>query len=190
MKLRVLCLLLLLGFFGSDAHAAVLPLLEGEAEISRPGGTVEWMNRASSFYVWQNDPELEDLYVRFSPNGNGATALCVPAAIGNALLHEYSRANPRASRLRLPGLSPDGSEINTATLVRTLGERCGEGGVRGYFEPWKSIQCIHQLMRESGYGRSKVRLIRDYGERTPAPGMLYERRAPKLRDLENGLRAG
>jgi hypothetical protein len=151
---------------------------------------VEWINRASSFYVWQNDPSLSDLFVRYSSDGSGATDLCVPSAIGNALLQEYSRVSPQARSLRVPGLTPDGASVDTSVLIRELGYRCGDGGLRGTFEPWSSAMCIRQIFRDSGYFESTVRLIRSYGKRIPEPGLEYLNRAPTLRDLVLAIREG
>ena len=157
---------------------------------TRPDELVEWINRASSFYVWQNDPSLSDLFVRYSSDGSGATDLCVPSAIGNALLREYSRVAPQARSLRIPGLTPDGASVDTSVLIRELGYRCGDGGLRGSFEPWGSAMCIRQIFRDSGYFESTVKLIRSYGKRLPEPGLEYFNRAPTLQDLVVAIREG
>ena len=186
----VLVIVIFLLQFGSSANSAVLPLFSPEVPATRPDDLVEWINRASSFYVWQNDPSLSDLFVRYSSDGSGATDLCVPSAIGNALLREYSRVDPQARSLRVPGLTPDGASVDTSALIRELGTRCGDGGLRGTFEPWGSAMCIRQIFRESGYFESTVRLIRSYGERVPVPGLEYLNRAPTLQDLARAIREG
>ncbi len=174
---------------GPSAHAAIVPLFTKEMHLVQPPGLREWINRAASFHVWQNDDALRDLYAGTDRQGSVATGFCVPSAIGNALLREFSRTNPRASRLQVPGLIGKGA-VDTAVLVRELGERCGIGGLMGSFEPSKSSECMLDLMSESGYPRATVRLIRNYGSREPMDGMLYEERAPDLEDLVSSVRAG
>jgi|GEM_PF-2236031 len=177
-------------FFSVSSHAEVVPLFESEAEPVRPEGWDEWVNRAASFHVWQNDSVFRDHYVRTLPDGSGVTALCVPAAIGNALLREYSRVEPRVSGLRIPGLIENGSKVETTETLRGIGERCGIGGLKGIFEPWTTAQCIRDIFFESGYSHSRVKLIRNYDSREESPGIVYEERAPTLRDVVEAVREG
>ncbi|MBU6153474.1 MAG: hypothetical protein KGP28_04150 [Bdellovibrionales bacterium] len=190
MKFQVL-VPLMFGFFSPYiALSAVLPIFSQEKQLVRPEGFTMWINRASSIYVSQNDPALKDFFVKFNADGNGASNLCVPAAIGNALIHEYSRTSPRASALKFPGLSPDGQSVDTSILVRELASRCSYEESKNTFDPWSSVMCIIRLLRESGYRDSSVKLIREDVDSTVEPGVVYLDKKPTLQDLVSAIQKG
>jgi len=183
-------LLVLVSSLVGSAHAELLPLFHAETSLASPGGAKEWINRARSFYVWQNERGLRDYYVKRFSDGSGITRLCVPSTVGNAFLNEYSRPQNPASNLKLPGLSVDGRSVESSDLVEGLAKRCGGETQGGGFEPIRTVDCIKSIYEQSGYSNSRVILIRDYGTQTPAPGVEYIERAPSLDDLQEALREG
>lgn len=157
------------------AHAATIPLYPTWTPEPAP-------NRAPPFYVWQNDPALTEFL-----RSDGTTPVCVPSAISNAMVYQYSYKKNPANQLRLPGMSADGKSIDSNTLIRHFAKICKE--YDGGYDIYDAGECIRATYQNSGYANSKIKVIR---------GQLQDRsntletvdRAPTIADLKTALAEG
>ncbi len=166
-------------------QARIIPLFSDEVPAAIHSNFEQGVNQASSIYVWQNDPDLS----AYSEGRTGITRLCLPSAISNALVYQFAKRSPRASQLQIPGIMPDQKHIDTGALVKYFAKKCVAQDHVTY-DAWRATQCIHDFYEESGYQNSSVKLIRNYGDLTPGPGIGYENRQPTIEDLYGAISAG
>ena len=138
-------------------------------------------------YVWQNDPEILKLY-----DVPSVTNLCVPAAIGTALINQFAYESPSSKNLKLVGYNAEAGKpasIDTAKLLADLAVRC-KSDVREGTTIDDGVRCSAQFYQDSGYVNAKVKLIRVYPYSLAGAGAEHENRLANKADIEAALAQG
>lgn len=177
---------MILSLLPAAGHALEIPLYSEWSRAPRDARFAEWINTAPPAYVWQNDPEV---LASFGLPEGSVTSLCVPSAVGTALLQQkfYQKS---ARSVQIPGVDAATLSIDTAELLRSFSQRCGSSPRDGTVNE-KVYRCLSDIYRISGYARSEIRLIsNDPGFAFTIPGYVLEQRVPTLDDVTGALRAG
>jgi hypothetical protein len=132
-----------------------------------------------NFAINQNDPALADLFDK-----NGGSNLCFPTALAESLTALLAYGKSSLSRLKLAGLSADGSHLEANALVRDLATACHTDLHTGTNEK-DALQCTLDVFNKSGYGAGGTKMITPF-EINPSAPMVN--REVTLADLRAALK--
>lgn len=175
--------------FFNVSQASVIRLDEIQNPATTLPGFDESINQSPAFYIWQNDPGLSKYYVKTFPDGSGVTNLCIPSAISDMLLYQFTKKTQSASNLILPGISADHKNIDGSLLVEGLLSKCSIVDTNN-IDAFMATACLKKFYDEAGYTNSKVKLIRNMGENSNTGTVEYSNRAPTIADIHQAMKDG